>query len=129
MTLKELSEVYYIDKEIKKDKAQLKELEERSTSTSQTYSHTPSAHSADSKVERYATAIADLQETIRLNEIRLTETRAKITRWINAISDSQTRLIFKLRFLWLLGWDDVAEEIGGGNTSDSVKKRCYRYLK
>lgn len=129
MTLRKLSEVYYIDREIKRDRKELERLRERSLCISPALTGMPSAQSNENKIEKYAAAITDLEAAIAENEIKQIEVRLEITKWINAITDSQTRLIFKLRFLWLMDWYSVAEQIGGGNTADSVKKRCYRYLK
>lgn len=53
----------------------------------------------------------------------------KITSFILDIDDSQTRLIFKLRCLDSLTWNQIADRIGGMNSEDTVKKRFYRYLK
>ncbi len=49
--------------------------------------------------------------------------------WINEIPEESTRVIFLLRFADGMRWKDIAAIIGGGNTEDSVKKRCYRYIK
>lgn len=37
--------------------------------------------------------------------------------------------VLTLRFIENLSWKEVAYTAGAGNTEDSVKKRCYRYLK
>ena len=47
---------------------------------------------------------------------------------VDTIPDIQTRLIFRLRFLRCMTWDEVADTIGGRNTVSGVKKTCYRYL-
>ncbi len=52
----------------------------------------------------------------------------KLTEYISHIPDSQTRTIFYLRFIECLKWNSIADRIGGNNTEDSVKKRCYRYV-
>lgn len=52
----------------------------------------------------------------------------EIDNFIAAIPDFQTRAIFKFRFQGGFTWTWVACNIGGGNTADAVKKRCYRYL-
>lgn len=53
----------------------------------------------------------------------------KLIKYICSIPDNQTRLIFYLRFVEGLKWNNIADQIGGNNTEDSVKKRCYRYIK
>lgn len=59
----------------------------------------------------------------------LKKKKDEVTKFILAIDDSQTRLIFKLRCLDSLTWNQVADRIGGMNSEDTVKKRFYRYLK
>lgn len=53
----------------------------------------------------------------------------ELMNYIIHIPDSQTRQIFMLRFIDGLTWSCIADIIGGHNTEDSVKKRCYRYFK
>lgn len=55
--------------------------------------------------------------------------KTEIERFISCISDSQTREIFRLRFLKGLSWVQVAFKIGSGNTEDCCRKRVFRYLK
>ena len=52
----------------------------------------------------------------------------RLTEWIDTIPDPMTHEIFRLRFEECYTWNGVAHAIGG-NTEDSVKKMCYRYLK
>ncbi|MBQ9347583.1 MAG: hypothetical protein IJT94_09640 [Oscillibacter sp.] len=52
----------------------------------------------------------------------------QILDFIDSIPDAQTRTIFRLRFLGSLPWN-VIPLIVKGNTEDSVKAICYRYLK
>lgn len=59
-------------------------------------------------------------------EARSLET--EINGFISGIPDFQTRAIFKLHFLGGFTWAWVACTVGGGNSADTIKKRCYRYL-
>lgn len=54
--------------------------------------------------------------------------RGRLERYIADIPDSLTRQIFTLRFINGLTWYQVAMHIGGGNTEDSVRMACNRYL-
>ncbi len=62
----------------------------------------------------------------RLEE--LLETRDELEEYIATIPDSQTRMIFQLRYVNGLGWKQVAAHIGGGNTADSVRMIHNRFL-
>lgn len=131
MTLKELSQLYWLNREIEADQKRLDELSRLACSPSTpSLSGMPHApHSNDSKTERLVAEIVDLQAVIAAKQIQCIHERARLERWIGDIPDSQTRQVFTYRFINGLPWQQVAFTIGGGNTEDSVKKRCYRYMK
>lgn len=131
MTLKELSQLYYLTREIEADQRRLEELERLAGApSSSNLSGMPRApHGADSKIERMAAEIVDLQAIIAARQIQCIHERARLERWINEINDSFTRQIFQYRFVERLTWVQVALRIGGGNTPGCVKMICYRYLK
>ena len=129
MTVKELSQLYWLNREIEMDQKRLAELEGKAIPGSPTISDMPPGpHSNDSKVETLAAEIVDLQAIIAAKQIQCIHERQRLERYISEIPDSLTRSIFQLRFSNGLPWSQVAASIGGGNTMESVKKRCYRYL-
>ena len=67
------------------------------------------------------TQIENLRQEVARNE-------SEITCFIDALPDIQTRTVFRLRFLEGFTWSWIAFCLGGGNTANAVKKRCYRYL-
>lgn len=101
MTKDDLMQIYYIDKEIKTWQDELQ--------------HTNFSSETKDKIKK------------KLAELKIA--KDKITNYILTIDDCQTRLIFKLRCLNLMTWNDVADRIGGMNSEYTVKKRFYRYLK
>lgn len=129
MTLKELSQLYYLNREIEMDQRRLEELRAKSTSPgSPRFDGMPHSKSNVSKVERYAAEIADLGAIIAAKQQQCIHERNRLERYINDIDDSRLRMIFKLRFVNGLQWPQVAAHIGGSNTEKSVSKACYRYL-
>ena len=52
----------------------------------------------------------------------------RLNRFIENVDDAQMRMILSLRFVNGLTWRQVAHSIGGGNTEDSVRKACQRFL-
>lgn len=131
MTLKELSQLYYLTREIEADQRRLEELERLAGApSSSNLSGMPRApHSTESKVERMTAEIVDLQAIIAARQIQCIHERARLERWINAIPDTLTREIFLLRFAECMSWVQVAVAIGGGNSVDGIRQRVYRYLK
>lgn len=129
MTKEELMQVYYLNKEI----AAWKEELERIRSTPEISAmgvgvKTRGYGKYADKVADTAVSIAETEQKIRKKLVELEEARSKVTNYILAIDDCQTRLIFKLRCLDLLNWNAVADKVGGMNSEYSVKKRFYRYL-
>lgn len=129
MTLKELSQLYYLNKEIKTDKERLETLRAKVTSVSGvTVSDMPKGNNQDNQLEKYIAEIVDLEAIISAKLTQCMHERNRLMRYISEIPDSLTRQIFTLRFVNGLSWLQVAMHIGGGNTADSVRKTCNRYI-
>lgn len=99
MTKNDLTQFYYLDKEIESWLEDAKQAK----------------NSAEKK-----------QIEKRLSELK--DKRQEVVNFIMAIDDPQTRLIVKLRCFNLLSWNAVADRIGGMNSEYTVKKRFYRFL-
>ena len=130
MTLKDLSQLYWLNREIEMDKKRLEELEAKAGGlASPSLSGMPHGNEVSSKVEREAVEIASLKEIIELKCKRCIAERDTLERFITTIPDSLTRQIFTLRFVNGLQWGQVAASIGGNNTADGVRKICNRYVR
>ena len=73
-----------------------------------------------------------VEEHIRIlqdREIMVKGQINEIEKFLSSISDSFVRRIVMLRVIDGLTWNEVADEIGGGNTENSVKKIYQRCLK
>ena len=130
MTLNELSQLYWLNREIEMDQERLAELEQKATSVSSpNLSGVPGgSNHFDNKIQRYVADIVDLQMIILAKQQQCIHERNRLERYIATIPDSLTRQVFTLRFINGLPWRQVAAHIGGNNTEDSVKKTCYRYI-
>lgn len=129
MTLKELSQLYWLNREIEMDTKRLEELEAKSGGlASPSLSGMPHGNEVSSKVEREAVEIASLKWIIESKRKRCIAERNTLEQFIAAIPDSLTRQVFTLRFVNGLDWNQVAEHTGNKNTANTVKKICYRYL-
>lgn len=130
MTLTELSQLYYLKKEVRRNMEHLDNMRSKcGVITAVSHSEIHTGKKAESQAEQYVVEVAALEEQIRNNIVRCIIEQTRLEQYISDISDSLTRQIFRLRFIEGLSWLRVAVEIGGGNTEDSVKKTCYRYLK
>ena len=129
MTKKELSQLYWLNREIELDQERLRELEAQASGPkAQRLDGMPRAPGVGDPTATLAAEIEDLKAIIAAKQLQCIHERNRLERYINGIEDSLTRMIFKLRFVNGLTWYQVAMHIGGGNTEDSVKKTCYRYL-
>ena len=129
MTLKELSQLYYLRKEIEMDKQRLEALRAKAQSPASASSDgTPRTQNTVSRVERYTAAIVELEAVIAAKREQCIYERARLEKYIAEIPDSYIRQIFTYRFVNGLSWITVSIRLGGKNTADGVKKACYRYL-
>lgn len=127
MTLKELSQLYYLDREIKLDRERLAELRsDLMNPKSPSYDGMPKSPNPDPAMERCVAEIADLEAIIQAKIEQRVYDRSRLERYISDIPDSLTRQIFTLRFIEGLTWEDVADKIG--SSSYSVKHICYRFI-
>lgn len=100
MTLSQLSQLYHLEREIAEEKQRYKVEKDEAIKKI-----------IDKKVNNSTTLQREIEE------------------YIAEIPNSLTRRIFTMRFLKFYKWEVIAYKIGGGNTKDSVKKICYRYIK
>ena len=129
MTLKELSQLYYLNREIEMDRRRLEELRAKSENPSGIrLSGMPRDPSVESKLERYVAEMVDLAAIIHAKQQQCIHERDRLERYINDIGDSLTRMVFTLRFINGLSWALVAASIGGV-TSAYVRNACYKHLK
>ena len=129
MTLKELSQLYYLNREIEMDQRRLRELEAKALPGAQVLTGMPHGSCVVDKVGDCAAEIADLRGIIEVKHQQCLYERSRLERYIAGIDDSLTRQIFTYRFVNGLPWEQVAACIGGWNNAGNVKMICYRYLK
>ena len=129
MTYRELRQLHYLNLEIEHDKERLIQLRnEMSGISGINLSGMPHGTMICNQPERIAIEISEIESTIKDKLLMCYHQRSRIERYISQIQDSLTRQIFTLRFVEDFNWSKVAFIIGGGNSADSVKKRCFRYI-
>ena len=127
MTLQDLNIHLDLVKELQTAREDLSNMQSLILGAQQ-YDGMPHAHNASRKTETIAIAFErQLEEVSRLEKI-VSNSEVEVIAFINSISDSRTKLIFRLRFLCALKWEDVATMISGNNSTESVKMQCYRYI-
>lgn len=128
MTLDELNRHLDLITELKKAQDMLQSLWNAAYPGGQVLTGMPHAPGVKDKIGDLAIEIADLESDIADLEARVSVSEKPVKEFISNIQDIQTKMVFRLRFCRGYQWKEVARVLGGGNTEDSVKKVCYRYL-
>ena len=129
MTLDELNRHLDLITELKKAQDMLQSLWNAAYPGGQVLTGMPHAPGVKDKIGDLAIEIADLESDIADLEARVSVSEKPVKEFISNIQDIQTKMVFRLRFCRGYQWKEVARVLGGGNTEDSVKKVCYRYLR
>lgn len=129
MTLQELSKHYKLHERLERNREMLTSLYAAAGLGAQVITGMPRAPASSDAVSALVAEIEDLRSRIDCLESKCAQERKKLEKYIGAIKDDQTRMIFRLRFIHCMSWQQVAEAIGGRNTATNVKLICYRHLK
>lgn len=127
MTIKELSQYYMLNREIRDLEEKIRMLEARATSATQDISGMPYSGERSDKTA-IGGIISDTRDLLLTRKIQADFEYNRLERYISSVSDSRIRLILTHRFVDLWSWTKIAMSIGGGNTESSVKKAVYRFL-
>ena len=128
MTVKDLSQLFHLNREIEMLKNKLADKEDNVAVSSPRLSGIPRRNSNSSKVEREALEIVEIRELLDCRLKKAEIEKLRLEQYINKIPDALIRQVFTYRFVDGLPWERVADCIGAKDC-ESVKKRCYRYLK
>ena len=112
MTKKELSQLYYLKKEIKEQQRRIAELEALAINCSTKITGLPTGTGISDKIGNYAAQIADLKALLDLNLKKCFYELNRIDRFIQSVEDSQIRIILTLRYIQGLSWQKIAYAIG-----------------
>lgn len=128
MNKKELSQLYYLNREIEEQQRRLEELETLATSCTSHITGMPHGTGWADKIGLYAAEIADLKGLLDLNLKKCFYELNRINRFIAGVEDSEMRLILSLRHINGLPWDQVAASISYSLSGESVRKSHDRFL-
>ena len=126
MTKKELSQIYYINKEIEMWE---RELENVTSLQSPKLDGLPRGSETGDSTASKALQAAQISETINGLLTKLQIKRKEIYDYIATVDDSLMRQIIMYRCISLCTWEEVAIYVGGGNSADSVRKLFVRFVR
>ena len=124
MTKKELSQLYYLKKEIKEQQRRLAELEAVAINCSTKITGLPTGTGISDKIGNYAAQIADLKALLDLNLKKCFYELNRINSYIEGVEEPMIKQIIECHMSWL----QIERAIGGKNRAESLRKKLYRYL-
>lgn len=129
MTKKELSQLFYLNREIEEDKRKLEELKVAAEGGAAKITGMPHVSGMSRSIESYSILIAEQEELIAAKVKQTIILYNQLNRYIMTIEDSLIRQIISLRYVNGLNWTQVAMSIGGDNTPDGVRMLHNRFLR
>ena len=128
MTKNELSQLYWLNREIKRDKQKLAELRTAAEGGTAKISGMPHVSGVSRSLENYSVLIAEQEELINAKIKQTIILYNQLNRYIATVQDSLMRQILTCRYIDGFSWAKVAMCVGGNNTEDSVRKAHNRFL-
>lgn len=122
MTKKELSELYWLNREIDEEKRKLKELESAATNCTAKITGLPHVAGTHDKIGDLSILIAEQRELIKSKIERSKKEYERLNSYIESVSNSQMRMILSLRYVNGLTWQQIAEKIGEKDESYPRRK-------
>lgn len=130
MNLKQLSQLYYLNREIELDQQRLEELRAKAERLiAPKFDSMPRGGPTINYIEKYVTEIVDLTAIVQAKQQQCICERNRLESYIAGINDSLVRMIFTLRFINGLSWEQVAKSIDEKLTDSYVRLTCHRYIK
>lgn len=127
MTVEELSELYYINKEIEQIQKELYDLKNKNFFKNSILSDMPKGGERLDEFVAYVDDVKTLENMLQYSLRKLQEKRKKIEAFLEGIEDSELRLIMRLRAVNNMKWEEIAGEIGLERTT--VSKKFYKYFR
>lgn len=124
MTRKELSQVYFLDKELKQRERQLQELIESSQVKSPQITGMPFQNTGETsdRVSETAIKIVEYTNAVQTYKQALEIRKQAIDRWVMSLDDSYLRQIIHYRCYELMSWSKIAMLL---NTTEGSIKMYY----
>lgn len=129
MTIKELSQVGNLQKEIDLYDRRIDALRAQRTAISApAFDKEPGGHGdpTHSKIETLTAEIIDLEELLRLHRRQRVIELQRLERYIGAVEDTTVRQIMQMKFAELRTWQYIASRMH--YSVEGAKRKLYRYL-
>lgn len=128
MTKKELEQLRGVNLSLERDIERLEELQSALCGSTSSISGLPHIGALQDRTGLYVSLIDELREQIVERVCESVALYVEISAFAQTVTDPVVREIITLRYLDNLSWRDIAQQLGGGNTPDSVRMLLNRYL-
>ena len=126
MNIRDLSQYYYISKNIAKRKQRLEELNHSIISSSKISEIKVDCSShCDDPTSRIGAQIAELKTLLEKDYKKLLEEELKINEYINTIESEEIKYIVISRFIEFNTWDNIASEMNYSRPVPYQKLKKY----
>lgn len=112
MTKKELSQLYWLNREIQEEKRKLAELESAAIGCTAKITGLPHVTGTHDRIGDMAILIAEQRDLIDLKVRQSVIEYNRLNRYIAGIDDARMRMILSLRYVNGLSWQQVAFAMG-----------------
>lgn len=127
MTFDEVSQIYYINVEIKALRLELAKLkEERRYYKPNIISDMPRGGSGYDPQDEYLAREQELEDMLNYSLRKLQYERRKIEDFLNTVKDAETRLIIRLRCVNNMKWEEIGEELNMARSTAS--RKFYKFF-
>lgn len=127
MSVEELSQIYYINKEIKSLQRELAELKQKNFYKPNIITDMPRGGKGEEQNLEYVNDIMMIEDLISYSLRKLQYQRKKVEEFLDTVEDAELRLIMRLRAVNNMCWEDIGEEIGKDRRT--VSKKFYNYFR
>ena len=131
MTEQELNSIFYLDKQIARLKRRIAELQGEMIGGGG-FGGMPRGNLPGNPTERIAIKKVLLLEELNAALEKKIEAEIAVRKFIDAIPDPAIKTIAELRFIYQMGWDDIAVEVSPRHKDydrTTVAKKLRNYLK
>jgi hypothetical protein len=123
LTKKELSQLYWLNREIEEDKRKLSELEAAAADCTAKITGLPHVSGVHDKIGDLGILIAEQRDLINLKVRQSVIEYNRLNRYIASVDDAQMRMILSLRYVNGLSWQQVAFSMG--ETDEQYPRRKH----
>ena len=123
MTKKELSQLYWLNREIEEEKRKLSELEAAAAGCTAKITGLPHVSGVHDKIGDLGILIAEQRDLIDLKVRQSVIEYNRLNRYIASVDDAQMRMILSLRYVNGLSWQHVAFSMG--ETDEQYPRRKH----